>query len=300
MERISSLIDSLAVKLPFHGEYLRSSIQRMTDEEKRSFERLLAFYMNAGHTIESLTRDYSRFFKDVMKERAYFQKHHQYRHHTLAEVADSIYHDPNYMDMYMIGLSLSIYVWEEAFEIHRWFIQQIRGRTGQRYLEVGPGHGENFVKAMELSHYESYEALDLSQTSLDATRAYAQYALPDKDNISYTLGDFLQYSNTRRYDAMIIGEVLEHVERPDAFLKQVCALADKDTFIYISTAINSPAIDHIYQFHNQEEVFQLVRENGLVVMDYCYVPTIESVDAEDYPSADLGMVLRCETEGVLL
>ena len=299
MERITNLINSLAAKLPFHGEYLRSSIKRMTEEEQTAFERLLAFYMNDGQTIESLTRAYAGFFKDVMKERAYFQKHHQYRHHTLAEVADSIYHDSAYMDMYMIGLSLSIYIWEVAFEIHRWFIQQIRGRTGQRYLEVGPGHGENFVKAMELSNFESYEALDLSQTSLDATRAYVQYALPNKDNVSYTLGDFLQYSNTCRYDAIVIGEVLEHVERPDAFLKQVCSLSDKDTFVYISTAINSPAIDHIYQFHNQDEVFQLVQENGLAIIDYCYVPTIESADKAEYPSADLAMVLRRNTEGVL-
>lgn len=138
MERITNLINSLAAKLPFHGEYLRSSIKRMTEEEQTAFERLLAFYMNDGQTIESLTRAYAGFFKDVMKERAYFQKHHQYRHHTLAEVADSIYHDSAYMDMYMIGLSLSIYIWEEAFEIHRWFIQQIVGVLGSGIWKLAP------------------------------------------------------------------------------------------------------------------------------------------------------------------
>lgn len=297
MERVKGLIESIAAKLPFHSEYLQVSVANMSQEEQAAFERLLAFYMASGQTVNSLTQAYSGFFKEVMKERAYFQKHHAYRYHTLAEVAGSIYNDHRYMDMYMIGLSFSLYLWPEALEIHRWFIQQIQGRSGKRYLEIGPGHGENFVKAMELSDYRTYEAVDLSQASLDATRAYVHFALPDAENITYTLNDFLQFTDEEGYDAIVAGEVLEHVEQPEAFLRRIHALAHRDTFIYVSAAINSPAMDHIYRFHNKEEVFQMIQENGFSVWDYRYVPTGESLKEPEYPSADLAMILRKHAEG---
>jgi hypothetical protein len=85
--------------------------------------------------------------------------------------------------------------------------------------------------------------------------------------------DFLEAANlTGTYTAIVMGEVLEHVERPLLFLQRIRALAEDDAFIFITTAVNAPAVDHIYLFRSVDEVRELAEAAGLRVIDQLATP----------------------------
>jgi hypothetical protein len=69
------------------------------------------------------------------------------------------------------------------------------------------------------------------------------------------------------FDAIVLGEVIEHVEQPLAFLRRAVALAGPDTWLHVTTCVNSPAIDHIYLFGTDAEVEAMLAEAGLDVQD---------------------------------
>ena len=93
------------------------------------------------------------------------------------------------------------------------------------------------------------------------------------------LTDFLDGDFKGKFDAIVMGEVLEHVEKPDIFLEKITELSKKETFIFINTCINTPAIDHIYLFESIEDIETLFLRSGLNVRERLLVPYEEmSID----------------------
>lgn len=89
--------------------------------------------------------------------------------------------------------------------------------------------------------------------------------------------------------------MLEHVEEPGLFLRKIAELSGPDTYIYVTTCLNAPAIDHIFLFGKLSEVEELTRESGLVIADQCVTPytgkSIEECEAERLP-VNVAYVMR--------
>jgi tRNA G46 methylase TrmB len=49
-----------------------------------------------------------------------------------------------------------------------------------KYLEIGPGHGEYFVTAMQQTNFSEYVAVDISKTSVELTQ---NFILHSKKNV---------------------------------------------------------------------------------------------------------------------
>ena len=79
--------------------------------------------------------------------------------------------------------------------------------------------------------------------------------------------DFFSFIPEEKYDVIVMGEVLEHVERPADFLRQMLRCSHKDTLSYVTTVIDAPERDHIYHFHTPKEVFDTVESAGFKVKD---------------------------------
>lgn len=75
------------------------------------------------------------------------------------------------------------------------------------------------------------------------------------------------------FDAVVIGEVLEHVENPRLFLKKIHSITKDESFIYVATVVNCPQKDHIYQFDTIESIETMYREEGFEIKKSIFVPT---------------------------
>ena len=178
------------------------------------------------------------------------------------------------MSLYMHGLLLTLFFWPNHLELIRFFRKTLPKDKRGNYLEIGPGHGYFFKMAVDLTDYDQCIGIDLSETSIRQTKALVDSKHSGKC-IHLHCMDFLQFPlNTADYDAIVMGEMLEHVENPQDFLKKIAVIAKKDAYIFITTCINAPAIDHIYHFKDTTQIEAVFSDCGLCIKKQCILPYV--------------------------
>jgi hypothetical protein len=69
-----------------------------------------------------------------------------------------------------------------------------------------------------------------------------------------------------------MGEVLEHVERPELFLRRIAELAKDDAYVFITTCVNAPAVDHIFLWRTTDELEDMIIRSGLRIVQPLRLP----------------------------
>jgi 2-polyprenyl-3-methyl-5-hydroxy-6-metoxy-1,4-benzoquinol methylase len=168
------------------------------------------------------------------------------------------------------------------------FRAEIPTAGGGRYLEVGPGHGFLLLTAAEVGRYDELLAVDLSEASVRQTEAIVEHFQPGCP-VRVEKMDFLDAADLKpsTFDAVVMGEVLEHVEDPAQFLRRIADLATTDAFIFVTTCINSPAVDHIYLWRTTDSLEELIDACGLDIVKALRLPyegtTLEESVARELP-----------------
>lgn len=293
---VTSLLDAVAEMFPVHKAFLDTAIARATDDELLRLSGYLTFCRSKGLDDEYLADCYLTIVGDTVDEQVYFNKHKHYRHSTFAEVAEAVYHDADYMNRYMYGLAISTFLWPNHVAMVRMFRDEVPRDGGGRYLEVGPGHGFLLLTAAEVAGYDELLAVDLSDASVEQTSSIVKHFQPDS-NVDVRKADFLDAGDlvAHSFDAVVMGEVLEHVEDPARFLRRIAELATPDAFIFITTCINSPAVDHIYLWRTTDSLEEMIEASGLEIVNALRLPyegtTLEDSVARELP-INVAYVLR--------
>lgn len=270
---ISKLLSEIKRINPLQANFLDNAVAALSDNDKTEFEKYLQYSLTTGVDLTYLADSYDLIVKDTLREQIFFKRNGRYRYSTYAEVAGSVYLNDEYMSRYMYGLALTSYLWLNHVQMRTFFEKEIpRDRNGS-YLEIGPGHGMYFMKAMNHCSFDTYEGIDISPTSVKMTNDILHSgAFGTFTNYIVYEQDFLDLATNKKYDAIVMGEVLEHVESPEVFLKKIKSLAATDCFIYVTTCINAPAIDHISLFTSVEHLHTIVKASGLRVASELVIP----------------------------
>jgi len=258
-----------------HRKFVDRSLAALTPEELDRFEQYLAFCVSSCADIPYIVESYLTVVQDTVAEQMFFFQHGRYRHSTYSEVADFVYNNSDYMNRYMYGLVVTAFLWANHVKMARFFAERLpRDRSGS-YLEIGPGHGYYMMTAVARSEYDHFVGVDVSQASIEQTRALIRHFAPAAiDKVDLRHCDFLREDSltTGSFDAIVMGEVLEHVENPGAFLGRIAALARPGAFIYVTTCVNAPAIDHIFLWRTIEDLEALFVQSGLKVKEGLRLP----------------------------
>ena len=293
---VSELVDVVGAMFPVHKAFLAAALDSATDEELQRLASYLRFCMSKGLDSEYLADSYLTIVSDTVDEQVYFNRHKHYRHSTFADVAEHVYHDPEYMNRYMYGLAISTFLWPNHVEMVRMFRAHIQAAGGRRYLEVGPGHGFLLLTAIEVGGYDDFLAVDLSDASVAQTRSIVDYFYPER-SVEVRKADFLDADDLESagFDAVVMGEVLEHVEDPARFLRRIAELASQDAFIFVTTCINAPAVDHIYLWRTTDSLEQMIVDSGLSIAHALRLPyegtSVEESREQELP-INVAYVLR--------
>lgn len=273
MSLIDELIKKITVLNPLQSSFLDESLRVAESSDKETLEAYLGYCSAKGISVDFLAQSYDLIVKDTFKEQVYFQRHKKYRYSTYADVANSVYQSEEYMTKYMYGLALSAFLWPNHRELHHFFLDSIvTDKTGD-YLEIGPGHGFYFMQSMKKGNFSKYKGVDISPTSVALTTDIisSQY-FGRFDNYEIECSDFLSSSTSGNYDFIVMSEVLEHVEQPQQFLARIEQLLANDGSAFITTCINSPAIDHIFLYESINDLIEQVEGVGLQVTSQLVVP----------------------------
>ena len=142
-------------------------------------------------------------------------------------------------------------------------------------LDIGPGHG--FFSNIVIKNFPAIEKLDIVDISLESLEMTKKIIGSGEGRINYLQKDIFEHETEEKYDLIIFGEVLEHLDEPVTVLKKLIKYLSPNGYLWLTTPTNAPAIDHIYLFRSKDEIVELLIKSGLkVTNDFgCY--------AEDVP-----------------
>ncbi len=244
-----------------------------------------SFLRSRQEQIEA-ARSYNRMSMDFLLEQIRFRKTGVYRLKDANLAKKNVYSQPGVMRYYMMGLLLSYLLWPNHFEILRFLkthIQQIS--VIESYLDIAPGHGLFAVEVMQRFPELKATLLDISETSIQLTSEILAAFQINPSRVRFINGDFLSVPlESGNFDFISMGEVLEHVNDVREFLKRARRLLRPQGTIFMSTCANCPAIDHVYHFHNVNEIRDMIHDAGLSIVKERALP------AEALPEK------RCEEE----
>jgi 2-polyprenyl-3-methyl-5-hydroxy-6-metoxy-1,4-benzoquinol methylase len=226
----------------------------------------------AGGDIERIVEDYRWLSAMVLEEELHFRREGKYRLSKFADALEQVYANTPFMAKYMNGLLASQLWWRNHTEVLRYFRDVFLpgNKKNFSHLEVGPGHGLFLTLAASAPNCASAEGWDISEASLDGTRA-ALKAAGAPGHISLK-GVNIFEAPSGQFDSITFSEVLEHLEEPLAALKILRGLLAPGGRIFVNAPVNSPAPDHLYLFRTPEEVRDMVQAAGLDIIDTLYAP----------------------------
>jgi len=221
------------------------------------------FLISKGHDFEWGVECHLKLRDSMIAERMDFLRSGKYRSSSFEEVRARVYENPGVMEQHMYGLVFAQLLWPEQYARFCFFADNLvayRDRISS-YLEVGGGHAWYIKTAVALLKPGTrFDLVDISPTSSELAKA-----LSPNDRIEYFLCDIQTLAETRRYDMISIGEVIEHLEDPLSMLRKIHGMLTADGRLFLSTPVNSPTLDHIYLFNNAQEIRDLLDRAGFAI-----------------------------------
>ena len=276
---VDQVLTGILQRLPGQTFSIRKVCALWTPEERERFEQELE-YFSEKYTLETLVDGYLFLTETTLKESRYFQENGDYRYHSFEEVNQNVYSNTRNMTLCMLGLSLAEYLWETVLRTHRFFEAEIRKVCGNRYLEIGPGHGKYFYEAYALGQFKEYTAVDISPTAITMTEDYMKHRKAIwGGHYKLVCQDATQMDVGEKYDFIVIQEVLEHLENPLAMLIKIGELLETGGSAYVHMPICAPSAQHIFLFRNISHVRDMVEKAGFEILKEEYV-TANHISAE--------------------
>ena len=272
---LEELVAEIDKKDKLHSKKINGNIAYVKEHFPAQLDELLglvkAYFKNLGLDSERIASDYLKMIKDMRTEGLYFYKHGKYRCDSQDIANEYVYSKPEVMTYYMNALLISQVMWKHHFNIFMYFQSHLKtlfkGYSTICILDIGPGHGFfSYLVKKEFPDYETIDIVDISDTSLEMTKKIIGF---DGEKIKYTKINIFDYDDSSKYDFIVLGEVLEHLDEPKQILIKLSKLLKPGGLLWITTPTNSPALDHVYLFKTKEEVLTLIADSGLVTVDSC-------------------------------
>lgn len=143
--------------------------------------------------------------------------------------------------------------------------------TGKRYLEIGIGNGEMLASALEFGY--DADAVEICKEDCERVSAVL--------DIDIKWCDFMVYESDKKYDVIVMGDVLEHISGPTEALKKACSLLDENSVLWLSTPNFNSGFTRLmkdhdpmwnqknhYTYFSYEGLIPILNELGLTVKRY--------------------------------
>jgi SAM-dependent methyltransferase len=275
----------LAVRSTLHGSLFRSLGRGIDQLEQEfgaaylaDFEAHLAL-LRASHPARAFPAwpvdGYVAFNRMVLREELRFRTSQAYSATAadLERIGEEIYHNEAVMGgYYLVGLYLTYFIWPHHYRMLTLYRDAFLGpQAGDcgAFAEWGVGHGLFSLAALRRWPQASGALYDLSQHSLDFSEALLG-AAGVMGRCSLGAADVLA-ADLPRVDRLVCSELLEHVADPAGVLRRVRACLNPGGRAFLTAAVNAPQADHVYLFRSEDEVFDMVRAEGLTVREHATV-----------------------------
>ena len=283
----NKIVDLISNRSPFQKKRLHSYLEACDDtffrEADEFASRYECFLIERGISMDYAVDAYLKMCSNMLRCQIEFLRTGSYPQVTAEQAKTDVYESETEMLSYMVGLGISQFLWPTHYQMFSFFKKIINenAKSVSSYLEIGPGHGLYMEYALTQFHkLDIAVAVDISPTSLDLSRDIIQYFAADQKVVNFVLGDVTKIHFDRHFDFITMGEVLEHVNQPIELLQKLKTLLVPGGKSFVSTCANSPAIDHVVQFNNVQQIRDLIHRSGLTILGDLPLP-VEPMSVED-------------------
>ena len=247
-------------------------------------KEFIRYLKNEKINIDFAIKAYLKLCTDIMMSQKYFIKFKKYPVEDEKKAYKEVYDNKKEMKSYMIGIGMSQFLWPTHYAMYSFFIDKILNKKSNisRYLEIGPGHGLFLLQALRnLKQDTKFEIVDISNTSIKITKSIIDFLVKKEKKINYTTQNIFDFESSNKFDFITIGEVLEHVTKPQEILKKIKKLMNKNGTVYLSTCVDCPSIDHVYHFKSIGDIEKMIKKSGFKILDRRILPV------EDKPMKEI-------------
>lgn len=252
-----------------------------------------AAYLGDQEFAAELLRGYNSFVLDVSKSQVEYEKRGSYLNKSYDEVYQSVYNNPEHMQLYHWGVFTTTFAWEHHLKIYGFFRDYFLSLLppSGRLLDLGSGSGIwGLILLHKLGGWK-LEGVDISErsvklaTDMTGTIGYADRAV-------YKVDDALAFQGDAKFDAAISCFLLEHVEFPDRLLANLAGNLNPGGYAFVTGALTAAEVDHITEFKRESEIVRLAEDAGFrVIATYSASPDFESTSFRLLPRS-MALVLQ--------
>jgi ubiquinone/menaquinone biosynthesis C-methylase UbiE len=261
---------------PEHYQFLQSRFVDSAEPALFIAEEMAGLVIRiAGNDLTNFADSYRWTCEALIAEDLHFRRTGGYRWATFEDAYREVYSRADYMETYLRGLLLSQVLWANQVAAFNFYVEHFLKRLspGADYLEIGPGHGLLLYFAARSPLIGSITGWDVSESSLAMTR-HTMETIGIQYPFKLELHNILEPPSIRQvFDAVVLSEVLEHLDRPEAALNTVFQALKPGGLAFFNVPVNSPAPDHIYFWGSPVEVEKLVRSVGFTIVDSAAAPS---------------------------
>jgi SAM-dependent methyltransferase len=197
-----------------------------------------------------------------------FERDLKYAPKTYAQASAEVYSNADYMQQaYLPGLLLSHYLWPHHFRqklfFETAFVSFVRRAEIRNFCEVAVGTG-TYSRILLQSHPEVRGVgFDVSDSALAASLSQAT-AFGVADRYRAERRDVVAHPH-EAVSALVCVELLEHLENPVALLSSLRRMLAPGGKAFVTAALNAANADHIYLYHNPQEVAVHLQQAGFAI-----------------------------------
>jgi len=256
---------------PEHEKYLSS---RFAEAATPFAEKVAEAIEKIGESPRELAEDYRWLCGRLYEEELHFRRTGAYRLSRFEDAVREVYANDEFMRRYMNALLISQLWWANHTRVIDTFANRFlpENRADYSHLEIGPGHGLLLYFAAHDPRCRAVTGWDLSEASLDATRAALGRLGVDREVALVKRNLFDRADASQLFDSIVLSEVCEHLEDPKSALEHIRDHLAPGGRLFVNVPVNSPAPDHIYLLRSPEEAVELVKSAGYRVTDTSFFP----------------------------
>jgi len=205
--------------------------------------------------------DFIAFSEEFVRLQLELDRTGHYRFSSYEGVRSVVYDNAELMDrQYLNGMFLSMAFWLNHARMFAYFVDEFCGGNplSGRVIEVPVGTGIYVSEFSRLNPDWTAQGVDISASSI----AYAEaiLRLNGSAGVHVLRADIFELSDDRKFDRIICGELLEHLENPTLLLRKLGNLLAPAGSIFLTTAVWAASIDHIYLYKSAQEVRNMLEQ----------------------------------------
>jgi SAM-dependent methyltransferase len=265
--------------------FFASGIQRLIEGYGDAYLRFVndhaAFVFQRGpdlqSEIEKAIKAYTRYSMEYLYLQHQLEASAEARYScaSFEEGRREVYDNPEVMEGYYLdGLYLSLVLWPNHYRMLRYYLDQFTPWLPEkgRFLELPIGSGSYAAYALLQKPGWTGLGVDISASAIAYSGRLAQHWGLNRLAIEFGEGQKTLPWADGSFDAVITGELLEHLDDPFSFLRECVRVTRPGGFLFVTTAIYAASVDHVFMFEDVESVNKMIAESGATLWSYLAIP----------------------------